>query len=215
VSTFVNTAFLLCSHVCVGPRYVYYYEQLLRRPDVTTNTYQITHIRMVTVPNFDPSITGGGCDPYFHVRLQQKTGDSWKERKVFNYKKAVDKVKKCYPQEKFVDIDCKHMNVKVKGDVKIVLFDQDQYSQDDKMCHLWFHTAFVERNFLVFDKSVIDKAVKDKHCRTFDSNFKIEIYLHRIDDNQFSFETLDDDGETRSDTDTDTDEDRKHDGDDD
>lgn len=53
-------------------RYVYYYEQLLRRPDVTTNAYKITHIRLTTVPNFDPSITGGGCDPYFHIRLLQK-----------------------------------------------------------------------------------------------------------------------------------------------
>jgi len=82
-------------------RYCFYYEQLLRRPDVTTATYQITHIRFVTVPNFDPSITGGGCDPYFHVRLLQKTGDcTWKERRVFNYKKEVEKVKKCYPQER-------------------------------------------------------------------------------------------------------------------
>ena len=70
------------------------------------------------------------------------------------------RVKKCYPQERFVDIGCRNMNLKVKGDVKIVFFDHDQYSQDDKMCHLWFHTAFVERNFLVFDKSVVDKACK-------------------------------------------------------
>ena len=33
-------------------RYVFYYEQLLRRPDVTTGTYKISHIRLVTVPNF-------------------------------------------------------------------------------------------------------------------------------------------------------------------
>ena len=59
---------------------------------MTTYTYQITHVRLVTVPNFDPSITGGGCDPYFHVRLLQKTGDStWKEKRVFNYKKKVER----------------------------------------------------------------------------------------------------------------------------
>jgi len=190
-------------------RYVYYYEQLLRRQNVTTYTYQITHIRLVTVPNFDPSITGGGCDPYFHVRLLQKTGENnHKERRVFNYKKKVERVKKCYPQERFVDIDCKNMNVKVKGDVKIVFFDHDQYSQDDKMCHLWFNTAFVERNFLVFDKQVVDKACKDKHCRTFDQNFKVEVYLHRVDDKEFSFEALEDEGDTKEDTDTETDEER-------
>jgi hypothetical protein len=169
------------------------------------------------VPNFDPSITGGGCDPYFHVRLLQKTGEcAWKERRVFNYKKQVEKVKKCYPQERFVDLDCKDMKLKVRGDVKIVLFDQDQY-QDDKMCHFWFHTAFVERNFLVFDKSVIDKATKDKHCRTFDANFKVEIYLHRVDDREFNFNAIEDEGDTKSGTDTDeTDEEgKKNRGDDD
>ena len=41
---------------------------------------------------------------------------------------------------------------------------QDQYSADDKMCHLWFNTAFVERNYLVFDKAVVDRACKDKYA---------------------------------------------------
>lgn len=64
------------------------------------------------------------------------------------------------------------------------------------------------RNFLVFDKLVVDKACKDKHCRTFDAGFKVEVYLHRIDDSQFSFETVEDEGDTKEDTDTDTEEER-------
>ena len=74
------------------------------------------------------------------------------------------------------------------------------------MCHLWFHTAFIERNFLVFDKVVVDKACKDKHCRTFDAQFKVEVYLHRVDDREFTGTTLEDEGDTRSDTDEETDE---------
>lgn len=85
-------------------------------------------------------------------------------------------------------------------------FDHDQYSKDDKMFHLWFHTAFIERNFLVFDKVVVDKACKDKHCRTFDAQFKVEVYLHRVDDREFTGTTLEDEGDTRSDTDEETDE---------
>lgn len=34
-------------------RFVYYYEQILRRGVSPVNTYEITHIRLVTVPNFD------------------------------------------------------------------------------------------------------------------------------------------------------------------
>jgi len=74
------------------------------------------------------------------------------------------------------------------------------------MFHLWFHTAFIERNFLVFDKVVVDKACKDKHCRTFDAQFKVEVYLHRVDDREFTGTTLEDEGDTRSDTDEETDE---------
>ena len=53
---------------------------------------------------------------------------------------------------------------------------------DAKMCQIWINTAFIERNFLVFDKSVIDRACKDKHNRAFDADFKIEVFLHRVDD---------------------------------
>lgn len=28
------------------------------------------------------------------------------------------------------------------------------------MCHFWFHTGFIENNYLCFEKSVIDKACK-------------------------------------------------------
>lgn len=71
----------------------------------------------------------------------------------------------------------------MRGDVKLTFFDEDQYSSDDKvrapmracsaplsltrrgsplpqMCHLWFHTGFIENNYLCFEKSVIDKACK-------------------------------------------------------
>ena len=50
------------------------------------------------------------------------------------------------------------------------------------MCQIWINTAFIERNFLVFDKTVIDHACKDKHNRAFDSDFKVEVFLHRVDD---------------------------------
>ncbi len=62
------------------------------------------------------------------------------------------------------------------------------------MCQIWINTAFIERNFLVFDKSVIDRACKDKHNRAFDADFKVEIFLHRVDDdNNIDIAVYDDD----------------------
>jgi len=34
-------------------RYVHYYEQWLKKGPPVVKTYQITHIRLITVPNFD------------------------------------------------------------------------------------------------------------------------------------------------------------------
>ena len=50
----------------------------LRRP-IEPKTYQLRHIRLHTVPNFD---VGGGCDPYFDVRL----GDG--KQMMFDWKKV-------------------------------------------------------------------------------------------------------------------------------
>lgn len=45
-----------------------------------------------------------------------------------------------------------------------------------KLCHLWFHTGFVARNFLVFGKSAVDKANKDKKG-VYPPNFAVEFLL--------------------------------------
>lgn len=72
------------------------------------------------------------------------------------------------------------------------------------MCQIWINTAFIERNFLVFDKSVIDRACKDKHNRAFDADFKVEVFLHRVDDDEgIDIATYDDDEEEEEEEDDD------------
>jgi phosphatidylinositol-3,4,5-trisphosphate 3-phosphatase and dual-specificity protein phosphatase PTEN len=203
-------------------RYVHYYESLLRRRDVISYTYQITHIRLITVPNFDPSITGGGCDPYVIVKMlfpidlqtlpsggsgvtsgggggssSSSSSNIYKQKTIFNQFLETKKVKKYYPSEKCIDLDLFPYNVKIRGDVNLMFYDHDVYSSDDKMCQIWINTAFIDRNYLVFDKSVIDRACKDKHNRAFDVDFKIEIYLHRVEDDDINIASYaeDDEGE--------------------
>lgn len=163
-------------------RYVHYYEQRMKRESTPVYTYQITHVRLITIPAFDPAITGGGCDPYFKAAVQVGSGLSYTMNTIYNYKKKVKKVKHFSPDQRFADLDCSTHDLKVRGDVKLLFFDEDQYSKDDKMFHLWFNTAFIENNYLCFEKSVTDRACKDKHCKEFDSNFKVEIFLHRVDE---------------------------------
>jgi hypothetical protein len=94
--------------------------------------------------------------------------------------------------ERFVDLDCSGDNLLVCGDVKLQFFDKDRYNADDKMFHVWFHTGFIENNYLCFEKSVLDKACKDKDNKKFDPNFKLEVFLHRVDKDVRPWEMVDD-----------------------
>ena len=71
----------------------------------------------------------------------------------------------------------------LSGDVKLQFFDKDQYGTD-KMFHIWFNTGFIENNYLCFEKSVVDRACKDKENKVFDPNFKLEIFLHKVSANE-------------------------------
>ena len=165
-------------------RYVHYYSDLLMRGSVTPYTYQITHVRFVTVPSFDTALlAGGGCDPFFEAVLQWYDAESKEARSktIYNYKKKVKKVRHFKKDERFVDLDCSTHQLLVTGDVKLQFFDKDRYTQGEKMFQVWFHTAFIENNYLCFEKSVLDKASKDKENKRFDPNFRLEIFLHKVD----------------------------------
>jgi hypothetical protein len=166
-------------------RYAYYYEALLRRPQVTSYSYKLTRVRFNSVPNFDASISGGGCDPYLVVKALIKTpGDNvvWNRVTVFNQLTAAGArgIKKFYPRDGAVDLDLSGFDVFLDGDVNLIFYDYDTYSQSDKMFELSFHTAFVENNYLAFEKGVLDGAIKDKKNLKFSASFKAELFMERV-----------------------------------
>lgn len=166
-------------------RYVHYYEQQLRNgaPDsFPPRVYKLRTIRMHTVPNFD---VGGGCDPFFDVRL----GDG--KQCIFNMLAALKGKVKHYPsKQKVVDLDVAPFNIRVKGDVKIVFYDWDALGSPDKMFHFWFNTGFIINNYLQFNKEVLDRACKDKACKEFEPDFKLELFLERVEEIPGEFEKL-------------------------
>jgi hypothetical protein len=52
--------------------------------------------------------------------------------------------------------------------------------------HLWLNTAFVEKNYLCFDKKNIDKLNKDKHHKKVDKSFAVEIFLQCVADEEIT-----------------------------
>ena len=64
------------------------------------------------------------------------------------------------------------------------------------MFTLWFHTSMIENHYLCFEKSVLDKACKDKENKKFDPSFKLELFLHRVDQEiDVTGQAVDGDGE--------------------
>lgn len=63
-------------------------------------------------------------------------------------------------KERVVDMDISAFGLIVRNNVKIELWDEDMGASDDAMFHVWFHTAFLDSNYLCFDRTALDKAVK-------------------------------------------------------
>lgn len=184
-------------------RYVHYYGKVLEEGQVRpTKVLALKHVRLVTVPTFDSvALQGGGCDPYFHIKVRNGKG---KMIKIYDYKKS-HTLKHVKTKERKADINCTNKDPPppLRGDVKMIFYDYDSYSSDDKMFHLWFNTGYVENNYLRFTKPVIDKACKDTKCKHFSNDFEIELFFDTMDQAEGETTYVDLGG---SDNDQDTDE---------
>ena len=147
---------------------------------------KLNHVRFVTVPL---SGVGGGVLPWFEVFSWAPTGvapqqdmcGAWAERKVYNYKQYATP-RHVGVDEGFVDLDCSLHDLRLCGDVRLQFHDGSSgKKKGSKLFHVWFNTAFVEGNYMCFEKPFVDKVNKDKKHKAVDARFKIELYLQKID----------------------------------
>ena len=147
-------------------RYVFYFEQIIKNKiphPIIFKKLCIKKIRMVTIPAFS-RIT---------FVVENKVDN---KNNVFNYNKK-DTIEENSP---FFDYELGDDGFMVCGDVKILFFSTPMFGSKDKIFKLWFNTNFVpEDGVLEVKKDLVDKACKDKNCKKFKHNFKIEI--HTID----------------------------------
>ena len=61
------------------------------------------------------------------------------------------------------------------------LFEDD--NRDEKMCQLYFNTAFIENGYLCLGKKAIDMAHDDVNSYSFMRDFKVELFLQKVNDN--------------------------------
>ena len=147
-------------------RYVFYFEQILKNNIAHPIVFKklcIKKIRMVTIPSFS-RIT---------FVVENKVDN---KNNVFTYNKK-ETLEENAP---FVDYELGDEGFMVCGDVKILFYNIPMFGSKDKIFKLWFNTNFVpEDGVLEIKKDLIDKACKDKNCKKFKHNFKIEV--HTID----------------------------------
>lgn len=154
-------------------RYVEYFYQFLTEYSSDLRSFPfsgvplvLTNIRIATVPR-----TGNdkGCYLYFTVR-------DVKNKKLYDSRKLSSK--KLYRDETHIDIACQAF---IRGDVKLLFWNEEEYSSDVELFHFWINTSFIEDNYMKLEKQSIDKACKDKSAKKFDNNLSVEMYF-RSDD---------------------------------
>ena len=156
-------------------RYVFYFEKILKHNiphPIKFKTVCIKKIRMVTIPNV--SKVGSSCTPTFII--ENTVDNKTNEFKYWNYNKKKETYDMKMP---YVDFIVGDEGFNVTGDVKVLFYQINLFGKD-KIFKIWFNTNFIpEDGVLEVKKDLIDKACKDKSCKKYKHNFKIEI--HTID----------------------------------
>ena len=150
-------------------RYVFYFEQILKNKmeyPLKFKVICIMKIRMVTIPNI--SSVKSGCTPTFTIENSGKNFKYWEYNKK---KESFD------GSEAFVDFQIGDNGFDVSGDIKITFYHSPIFGSKEKIFKLWFNSNFIpDDGVLVVNKDLIDKACKDKSCKKFKQNFKIEVH---------------------------------------
>jgi phosphatidylinositol-3,4,5-trisphosphate 3-phosphatase/dual-specificity protein phosphatase PTEN len=150
-------------------RYVFYFEQIIKNNienPIQFKNICINKISMVTIPNI--STVKSGCTPTFSVENSGKSFKYWEYNKK---KESYD------GSEAFVDFQVGDSGFDACGDVKITFFHSPLFGSKEKIFKLWFNTNFIpDDGVLIITKDLIDKACKDKECKKYKQNFKIEVH---------------------------------------
>lgn len=165
-------------------RYVEYYASLLRQgrecQEIPGPPEQIAQVRMSVRPN--ASRSAGGCDPFFKVyqyseekRCMRCVFNSRKNRSLSDGSRGLQRIRSSGSS---VELDVQHLGITVSGDTKIVFYDRNVVTSNDKLCCFWFHSGFVGKDQLVLPRSEVDGACgcKDDSARArFPGNFQISV----------------------------------------
>ena len=149
-------------------RYVHYFESILKNNishPITFKNICIRKVKMYTIPKigkkkFTPNFTVENNGKNIKYNDINKKRDSYS---TSNYDLS------------FIEFPMNIAGLAVCGDVKFQFY-QWQMFKKEKLFKFWFNTNFLPSNGVYeIKKEGIDKACKDKKCKVYKEDFKIEI----------------------------------------
>ena len=147
-------------------RYVHYFEYILQNklPDpITFKKVVLRKLKMYTIPK-----VGKKFQPNFvvdNLKKSVKYSDIMSRKESYGF--DLD----------FIEFPLGAGGIAVSGDVRVQFYQMQFLNlKSDKLFKFWFNTNFMPENG-VFEikKEEIDKACKDKECKTYKKEFKIEL----------------------------------------
>ena len=147
-------------------RYVHYFEYILKNklPDpITFKKVVLRKLKMYTIPK-----VGKKFQPNFvvdNLKKSVKYSDIMSRKESYGF--DLD----------FIEFPLGAGGIAVSGDVRVQFYQMQFLNlKSEKLFKFWFNTNFMPENG-VFEikKEEIDKACKDKECKTYKKEFKIEL----------------------------------------
>jgi len=131
---------------------------------------------MFAAPDFSRTLLERkGCRPFFEVK-------DWGRDCVFKtvFSSKDEDIEHVEAGARRTELSC-GVGPSLTGDVQLSLLTDHQIGNEVvEMCHVWFHTGFVEPGILKFRKRDIDMAHKDSRNH-FPHNFRVHVIL-RVED---------------------------------
>jgi phosphatidylinositol-3,4,5-trisphosphate 3-phosphatase/dual-specificity protein phosphatase PTEN len=147
-------------------RYVHYFEYILKNKlphPITFKKVVLRKLKMYTIPK-----VGKKFQPNFIVDNLEKS---------VKYSDIVMRKESYGFDLEFIEFPLGAGGIAVTGDVRIQFFQMQFLNlKSEKLFKFWFNTNFLPQNG-VFEikKEEIDKACKDKECKTYKKEFRIEL----------------------------------------
>eukprot|EP00475_Leptophrys_vorax_P004634 TRINITY_DN12765_c0_g1_i1.p1 TRINITY_DN12765_c0_g1~~TRINITY_DN12765_c0_g1_i1.p1 ORF type:complete len:582 (-),score=169.20 TRINITY_DN12765_c0_g1_i1:39-1739(-) len=150
-------------------RYVHYFENYLKNYERVGKPFPFDGIRVALRRIRISPIPKGGISPTFKIHRPDGA-------KIYDHKKH-HAIVASKPKALYYEVEC---NIVVRGDFKFLFVNQNALKKEEKMFWCWLNSAFVvEDCYVCLIKDEIDGAVKDKKCRTFPKDFKLELFFDK------------------------------------